>query len=154
MVYAALLLLMLEAVTRGPRFTISLKRSTQNLQLSSSCRPITPSFGGGCLRRIGRLAGSFRVPLGWGFSLKRIRALSARLCASNGGFWLPEVLADFQSRRDFLQRAAIGPRPENADGQHDQEHCHANHNEHADLASARQDRGYPVADKDRAHPAP
>jgi len=26
------------------RFTISLKRSTQNLQLSTSCRPITPSF--------------------------------------------------------------------------------------------------------------
>jgi hypothetical protein len=29
----------------GPRFTISLKRSTQNLQLSTSCRPITPSIG-------------------------------------------------------------------------------------------------------------
>ena len=28
----------------GPRFTISLKRSTQNLQLSTSRRPITPSF--------------------------------------------------------------------------------------------------------------
>jgi hypothetical protein len=27
-------------------FTISPKRSTQNLQLSTSCRPITPSFGG------------------------------------------------------------------------------------------------------------
>jgi hypothetical protein len=36
---------MLEAVTHGPRFTISLKRSTQNLQLSTSCRPITPSVG-------------------------------------------------------------------------------------------------------------
>jgi hypothetical protein len=36
---------MLEAAQRGPRFTISLKRSTQNLQLSTSCRPITPSFG-------------------------------------------------------------------------------------------------------------
>jgi hypothetical protein len=36
MVHAALLLLMLEAV-HGPRFTISLKRSTQNLQLSTSC---------------------------------------------------------------------------------------------------------------------
>jgi hypothetical protein len=34
---------MLEAVNHGPRFTISLKRSTQNLQLSTSCRPITPS---------------------------------------------------------------------------------------------------------------
>jgi hypothetical protein len=33
--HAALLLLMLEAV-HGPRFTISLKRSTQNLQLSTS----------------------------------------------------------------------------------------------------------------------
>jgi hypothetical protein len=29
----------------GPRFTISLKRSTQNLHLSTSCRPITPSNG-------------------------------------------------------------------------------------------------------------
>src|SRR5208283_2965370 len=36
MVHAALLLLMLEAAQRGPRFTISLKRSTQNLQLSTS----------------------------------------------------------------------------------------------------------------------
>jgi hypothetical protein len=42
MVHAALLLLMLEAVG----FTISLKRSTQNLQLSTGRRPITPSFGG------------------------------------------------------------------------------------------------------------
>jgi hypothetical protein len=36
---------MLEAVHHGPRFTISLKRSTQNLQLSTSRRPITPSSG-------------------------------------------------------------------------------------------------------------
>ena len=35
MVHAALLLLMLEAANARPRFTISLKRSTQNLQLSS-----------------------------------------------------------------------------------------------------------------------
>src|SRR3974390_2140879 len=45
MVHAALLLLMLEAAKARPRFTISLKRSTQNLQLSTSCRPITPSLG-------------------------------------------------------------------------------------------------------------
>src|ERR1700693_1585335 len=45
MVHAALLLLMLEAVTTDLVFTISLKRSTQNLQLSTSCRPITPSIG-------------------------------------------------------------------------------------------------------------
>ena len=45
MVHAALLLLMLEAAYHGPRFTISLKRSTPNLQLSTSRRPITPSFG-------------------------------------------------------------------------------------------------------------
>src|ERR1700693_2423253 len=44
MVHAALLLLMLEAANARPRFTISLKRSTQNLQLSTSRRPITPSF--------------------------------------------------------------------------------------------------------------
>jgi hypothetical protein len=36
---------MLEAVTTDLVSTISLKRSTQNLQLSTSCRPITPSFG-------------------------------------------------------------------------------------------------------------
>src|SRR6202051_3191725 len=46
MVHAALLLLMLEAVTTDLVSTISLKRSTQNIQLSPSCRPITPSFGG------------------------------------------------------------------------------------------------------------
>src|SRR6201988_1662350 len=46
MVHAALLLLMLEAVDTDLVFTISLKRSTQNLQLSTSRRPITPSFGG------------------------------------------------------------------------------------------------------------
>ena len=45
MVHAALLLLMLEAVTTNLVSTISLKRSTQNLQLSTSCRPITPSVG-------------------------------------------------------------------------------------------------------------
>src|ERR1700740_3305234 len=45
MVHAALLLLMLEAVDTDLVFTISLKRSTQNLQLSTSRRPITPSFG-------------------------------------------------------------------------------------------------------------
>ena len=37
---------MLEAVTTDLVFTISLKRSTQNLQLSTGRRPITPSFGG------------------------------------------------------------------------------------------------------------
>src|SRR2546428_1994012 len=46
MVHAALLLLMLEAVFTDLVFTISPKRSTQNLQLSTSCRPITPSFEG------------------------------------------------------------------------------------------------------------
>ena len=35
---------MLEAAQRGPRFTISLKRSTPNLQLSTS-RPITHLSG-------------------------------------------------------------------------------------------------------------
>src|SRR5215470_9000430 len=44
MVHAALLLLMLEAVTHGPRFTISLKRSTQNLQLSTSSPADYPIF--------------------------------------------------------------------------------------------------------------
>jgi hypothetical protein len=35
---------MLEAANARPRFTISLKRSTQNLQLSTSRRPIIPSL--------------------------------------------------------------------------------------------------------------
>jgi hypothetical protein len=43
MVHAALLLLMLEAANADLVFTISLKRSTPNLQLSTS-RPITPSL--------------------------------------------------------------------------------------------------------------
>src|SRR5215831_332242 len=43
MVHAALLLLMLEAV-HGPRFTISLKRSTQNLLLSTSSPADYPIF--------------------------------------------------------------------------------------------------------------
>src|SRR5450631_4149309 len=50
MVHAALLLLMLEAVATDLVFTISLKRSTQNLQLSTSCRPITPSKCRFCCR--------------------------------------------------------------------------------------------------------
>src|SRR5262245_51400746 len=40
-----LLLLMLEAANVDLVFTISLKRSTQNLQLSTNRRPITPSQG-------------------------------------------------------------------------------------------------------------
>src|SRR5436309_8972349 len=44
MVHAALLLLMLEAV-RGPHFTISLKRSNPNLQLSTSTPADYPIFG-------------------------------------------------------------------------------------------------------------
>jgi hypothetical protein len=44
MVHAALLLLMLEAANADLVFTISLKRSTPNLLLSTS-RPITPSLG-------------------------------------------------------------------------------------------------------------
>jgi hypothetical protein len=46
MVHAALLLLMLEAVNHGPRFTISLKRSTQKSSaIHKLRRPITPSLG-------------------------------------------------------------------------------------------------------------
>ncbi|MGB6510222.1 MAG: hypothetical protein WBF07_19085, partial [Xanthobacteraceae bacterium] len=44
MVHAALLLLMLEAVTADLVFTISLKRSTQNLQLSTSSPADYPIF--------------------------------------------------------------------------------------------------------------
>src|ERR1700744_3575499 len=44
MVHAALLLLMLEAANARPRFTISLKRSTQNLQLSTISPADYPIF--------------------------------------------------------------------------------------------------------------
>src|SRR5262249_1410567 len=44
MVHAVLLLMMLE-VANADLVTISLKRSTLILQLSTSCRPITPSYG-------------------------------------------------------------------------------------------------------------
>jgi hypothetical protein len=44
MLHAALLLLMLEAANARPRFTISLKRSTQNLQLSTSSLADYPIF--------------------------------------------------------------------------------------------------------------
>jgi hypothetical protein len=44
MVHAALLLLMLEAVTKDLVFTISLKRSTPNLQLSTSWPADYPIF--------------------------------------------------------------------------------------------------------------
>ena len=47
MVHAALLLLMLEAVTTDLVFTISLKRSTQNLQLSTSWVGRLPHLTGG-----------------------------------------------------------------------------------------------------------
>src|SRR5206468_8895423 len=46
MVHAALLLLMLEAVHTDLVFTISLKRSTQNLQLSTSSPADYPIFWG------------------------------------------------------------------------------------------------------------
>jgi hypothetical protein len=45
MVHAALLLLMLEAVHTDLVFTISLKRTTQNLQLSTNSPADYPIFG-------------------------------------------------------------------------------------------------------------
>src|SRR3954469_13115793 len=63
MVHAALLLLMLEAVHTDLVFTISLKRSTQNLQLSTSCRPITPSLGEPEMS--GRTARLISTPSAW-----------------------------------------------------------------------------------------
>ena len=44
MVHAALVLLMLEALTTDLVFTISLKRSTQNLQLSTSSSADYPIY--------------------------------------------------------------------------------------------------------------
>jgi hypothetical protein len=46
MVHAALLLLMLEAAQRGPRFTISLKRSTQNSSAINKLPADYPIFWG------------------------------------------------------------------------------------------------------------
>jgi hypothetical protein len=45
LMHAALRLLMLEVVTTGPHSTISLKRSTQNLQLPQAGRPISLNGG-------------------------------------------------------------------------------------------------------------
>jgi hypothetical protein len=62
MVHAALLLLMLEAVHTDLVFTISLKRSTQNLQLSTSSPADYPIFAQH--RALGRkVSDEFVVPL-------------------------------------------------------------------------------------------
>src|SRR5271163_2713478 len=58
MVRAALLLLMLEAVTTDLVFTISLKRSTQNLQLSTSWAGRLPHLSGRYWGKRGRRADS------------------------------------------------------------------------------------------------
>jgi len=50
---------MLEAMFTDLVFTISPKRSTQNLQLSTSCRPITPSLGLGCAKTLSARAWRF-----------------------------------------------------------------------------------------------
>jgi hypothetical protein len=73
MVHAALLLLMLEVVTHGPRFTISLKRSTQNLQLSTRSPADYPIYRRKAeVRRQAMLANSVEIdpelPVGSGFS--------------------------------------------------------------------------------------
>jgi len=65
-VHTALLLLMLEAAYAGPRFTISLKRSTLNLQLSTSWQadyPIywSPATQSGLSGR-GRLLATLQLP--------------------------------------------------------------------------------------------
>ena len=62
MVHAALLLLMLEAVFTDLVSTISLNRSTQNLQLSTSCRPITPSYGGSAPRPVAPPSPQLELP--------------------------------------------------------------------------------------------
>jgi hypothetical protein len=58
MLHAALLLLMLEAAQRGPRFTISLKRSTQN---SSAIHKLTADYSI-YWRLSGRLSLGSKIP--------------------------------------------------------------------------------------------
>jgi hypothetical protein len=61
MVHAALLLLMFEAVRTDLVSTISLKRSTQNLQLSTSSPADYPIFEGGERKRRGLAAMSLNA---------------------------------------------------------------------------------------------
>jgi hypothetical protein len=56
MIHAALLLLMLEAMTTDLVFTISLKRSTQNLQLSTSWAGDYTIFCSASLTHVGHRA--------------------------------------------------------------------------------------------------
>jgi hypothetical protein len=90
MVHAALLLLMLEAVTTDLVFTISLKRSTQNLQLSTSSQADYPIFASESSvkadiqnRQLGaksRLGYPFRFASGERLLLKRLVDGRARRC--------------------------------------------------------------------------
>src|ERR1700682_2393749 len=75
MVHAALLLLMLEAVTKDLVFTISLKRSTQNLQLSTNWAGRLPHLR---LLPAGAVAG-------WGLHPLESAALSRRTPISDIG---------------------------------------------------------------------
>src|SRR6202795_2496949 len=75
MVHAALLLLMLEAVTKDLVFTISLKRSTQNLQLSTNWAGRLPHLR---LLPAGAVAG-------WGLHPLESAALSRRTPGADFG---------------------------------------------------------------------
>jgi hypothetical protein len=77
MVHAALLLLMLEAANARPRFTISLKRSTQNLQLSTSSPADYPIFWPKADTPTAEIRVRFRVQSGHD-SPKRARQLLTR----------------------------------------------------------------------------
>src|SRR4029450_10479172 len=93
MVHAALLLLMLEAVHTDLVFTISLKRSTQNLQLSTSSPADYPIFGS----RAERLLPSKSRPL---FAQMQTRAMNdLRVCFVPG--------ADSAASVDYLVGALL-----------------------------------------------
>jgi hypothetical protein len=85
MVHAALLLLMLEAVPTDLVFTISLKRSTPNLQLSTSWPADYPIFGAKADKKRGAAGNLFYEYTAWSSALvyfvQRRIVLSARHAA-------------------------------------------------------------------------
>src|SRR5262245_61555928 len=88
-----LLLRMLEAANVDLVFTISLKRSTQNLQLSTNRRPITPSCG--ALGGPGILYGMMSAP-------RPKQTLMAFLAARDSWFGDVSRAGGDMRRRDFI----------------------------------------------------
>jgi hypothetical protein len=85
MVHVALLLLMLEAADADLVSTISLKRNTPNLQLSTSGRPITPSFAGSGHGILAGMSTRPRSPAGDPMTLGNMRANGVRSLDGRAG---------------------------------------------------------------------